>query len=193
MGITVLKIRRSRGRLLFNMGIPIPLRWHFCIETAPVASFTKEVNLRLAKRSLKINGRLANRWLTLLQGPQDVSNYQDDITGRSVSGVTQPNAAHSRIHVYVPGMVISLEFIGGSVKIGLISLAKNGVVLLAKDDLISLAKDDHVSLAKDAIGCNTFKVNVVGQNYHPSPWGHMSDRAFKITDNPTVCVTACSS
>ena len=31
-----------------------------------VASFTKEVNPRLAKRPLKTNGRLANRWLTSL-------------------------------------------------------------------------------------------------------------------------------
>ena len=32
----------------------------------PVASFTKEVNPRLAKRPLKTNGRLANRGLTSL-------------------------------------------------------------------------------------------------------------------------------
>ena len=32
----------------------------------PVASFTKEVDLRLAKRPLKTNGRLANRGLTSL-------------------------------------------------------------------------------------------------------------------------------
>ena len=32
----------------------------------PVASFTKEVNSRLAKRPLKINGRLANHGLTSL-------------------------------------------------------------------------------------------------------------------------------
>ena len=31
-----------------------------------MASFTKEVNWRLAKRPLKINGRLANRQLTSL-------------------------------------------------------------------------------------------------------------------------------
>ena len=34
--------------------------------STPVASFTKEVNPRLAKRPLKTNGRLANRWLTSL-------------------------------------------------------------------------------------------------------------------------------
>ena len=32
----------------------------------PVASFTKEVNPRLAKPLLVFNGRLANRWLTSL-------------------------------------------------------------------------------------------------------------------------------
>ena len=33
-------------------------------ELLPVASFTKEVNLRVAKRSLVVNGVLANRGLT---------------------------------------------------------------------------------------------------------------------------------
>ena len=45
----------------FNGGLvksPLKLR--------PVASFTKEVNPRLAKRLLKTNGRLANRGLTSL-------------------------------------------------------------------------------------------------------------------------------
>ena len=44
-------------------------RWDIAmakLKTAvtPVASFTKEVNLRLAKRPLKTNGRFANRGLT---------------------------------------------------------------------------------------------------------------------------------
>ena len=34
--------------------------------STPVASFTKEVNPWLAKRPLKTNGCLANRWLTSL-------------------------------------------------------------------------------------------------------------------------------
>ena len=33
MVIPVLKIRRSQGRLIFNMGIPIPVRRHLYIET----------------------------------------------------------------------------------------------------------------------------------------------------------------
>ena len=33
MGIPMLKIRRSR--LVFNMGIPIPVRWHLYIEPTP--------------------------------------------------------------------------------------------------------------------------------------------------------------
>ena len=37
-----------------------------CCLTTTVASFTKEINPRLAKRPLKINGRLANRGLTSL-------------------------------------------------------------------------------------------------------------------------------
>ena len=35
-------------------------------QERPVASFTKEVNQRLAKRPWKTNGHLANRWLTSL-------------------------------------------------------------------------------------------------------------------------------
>ena len=35
MGIPMLKIRRSRDRLIFNMGIPTLVRRHLYIETAP--------------------------------------------------------------------------------------------------------------------------------------------------------------
>ena len=35
MGIPMLKIRRSRDRLIFNMVIPTPVRWHLYIEMAP--------------------------------------------------------------------------------------------------------------------------------------------------------------
>ena len=35
MGIPMLKIRRSRDRLIFNMGIPILVRRHLYIETTP--------------------------------------------------------------------------------------------------------------------------------------------------------------
>ena len=35
MGILMLKIRRSRNRLIFNMGIPILVRRHLYIETVP--------------------------------------------------------------------------------------------------------------------------------------------------------------
>ena len=36
------------------------------VKGVPVASFTKEINSRLAKRPLKTNGRLANLELTSL-------------------------------------------------------------------------------------------------------------------------------
>ena len=51
------------------------IRWYFALSSMnkvfskfwiPVASFTKQVNLQLAKRPLIINGRLANRGLTTL-------------------------------------------------------------------------------------------------------------------------------
>ena len=45
MGIPMLKIRRPVGRLIFNMGIAIPSKTVFLIETAP-RSFSKVFNLR---------------------------------------------------------------------------------------------------------------------------------------------------
>ena len=39
MGIPMLKIRRPVGRLVFNMGITIPSKTVFLIETPPVACF----------------------------------------------------------------------------------------------------------------------------------------------------------
>ena len=42
------------------------LESQYCWVQIPVASFTKEVNWRLAKRPLKTNGRLANHQLTSL-------------------------------------------------------------------------------------------------------------------------------
>ena len=44
MGIPLLKIRRSRNRLIFNMEIPIQVRWHIYVDTAPEAllSFVHE-------------------------------------------------------------------------------------------------------------------------------------------------------
>ena len=38
IGIPMLKIRRSQDRLIFNMGIPILVRRHLYIETAPLSS-----------------------------------------------------------------------------------------------------------------------------------------------------------
>ena len=43
MGITMLKIRRSRDRLIFNMGIPILARQHLYIPTAPWSSLVLSV------------------------------------------------------------------------------------------------------------------------------------------------------
>ena len=40
--------------------------WHFWLGERHLASFTKEVKPRLAKRPLVFNGRLANRGLTSL-------------------------------------------------------------------------------------------------------------------------------
>ena len=42
MGILMLKIRRLRDRLIFNMGIPILVRGHLHIETAPGYNITCE-------------------------------------------------------------------------------------------------------------------------------------------------------
>ena len=42
MAITMLKIRRHLGRLIFNMGIAIPGKTVFLIETAPGSQATHE-------------------------------------------------------------------------------------------------------------------------------------------------------
>ena len=44
MGIPMLKIRRPVGRLIFNMGIAIPSKMVFLIETAP---WTQDLNLKV--------------------------------------------------------------------------------------------------------------------------------------------------
>ena len=51
MGISMLKIRRSRDRLIFNMGIPILMRWHLYIETAPCTAPQKWLTYRFAQSS----------------------------------------------------------------------------------------------------------------------------------------------
>ena len=48
------------------VGIELTMFWLRQHHQLPVASFTKEVNPRLAKRPLKTNGRLANLELTSL-------------------------------------------------------------------------------------------------------------------------------
>ena len=42
MAISMLKIRRPLGRLIFNMGIAIPGKTVFLIETAPSSPQTKQ-------------------------------------------------------------------------------------------------------------------------------------------------------
>ena len=49
MAISMLKIRRPLGRLIFNMGIAIPGKTVFLIETAP------------CKRLVQINDDMSNR------------------------------------------------------------------------------------------------------------------------------------
>ena len=46
------------------------------VPLQPVVSFTKEVTPRLAKRPLKINGRLANRGLTSLVKEATVISFK---------------------------------------------------------------------------------------------------------------------
>ena len=61
-----------------------------------MASFTKEVNLRLAKGPLVFNGRLANRRLTNLvkeaTGVNELSNLEIYIT--NLNGIKTPACCH---------------------------------------------------------------------------------------------------
>ena len=47
MAISMLKIRRPLGRLIFNMGIAIPGKTVFLIETAPEPFYQNELTLIL--------------------------------------------------------------------------------------------------------------------------------------------------
>ena len=64
MPVTILK-KKSRELTKINDKNKVTIH-RKCSYLPAVASFTKEVNPRLAKRPLKTNGRLANRGLTSL-------------------------------------------------------------------------------------------------------------------------------
>ena len=60
MGIPMLKIRRSQHCLIFNMGIPILVRWHLYIETAPRVPFQYQyLSARLQYLQCISNGNTA--------------------------------------------------------------------------------------------------------------------------------------
>ena len=70
----------SCNRIAFVTYIPcgVAIFFGYMITNIPVASFTKEINPRLAKRPMIFNGRLANRGLTSLVKEATVfeeSNY----------------------------------------------------------------------------------------------------------------------
>ena len=56
MAISMLKIRRPLGRLIFNMGIAIPGKTVFLIETAPKTHFrnTKEICLKIRFEKVRL-------------------------------------------------------------------------------------------------------------------------------------------
>ena len=61
MGIPMFKIRRSRDRLIFNMGIPILLRWHLYIEMAPWYHLMQLIHLRVVlEKVLCLKNKILN-------------------------------------------------------------------------------------------------------------------------------------
>ena len=58
MGIPMLKIRQSRDHFIFNMGIPMLVRWHFYTETAPLD--TREEHFC----TLGVNWKFLKGWLS---------------------------------------------------------------------------------------------------------------------------------
>ena len=60
MAISMLKIRRPLGRLIFNMGIAIPDKTVFLIETAPWWPYDYKMGMRyglhLADVNINVNG-----------------------------------------------------------------------------------------------------------------------------------------
>ena len=68
MGIAMLEIRRSRDRdrLIFNMGIPILLRQHIYIETAPRSLVHEGLLIQLFGDLLVWNNEWRNiNWLVI--------------------------------------------------------------------------------------------------------------------------------
>ena len=55
MAISMLKIRRPLGRLIFNMGIAIPGKTVFLIETAPSSSYSMAYILKFDGRNFDRN------------------------------------------------------------------------------------------------------------------------------------------
>ena len=57
MVIPMLKIRRPTGRLIFNMGIPIPGKTVFYIETGPCILFRQSINKKIYNEITDPDGR----------------------------------------------------------------------------------------------------------------------------------------
>ena len=57
MRISMLKIRRSRDRLIFNMGIPILVRRHLYIETAP-RFHQWQIGSHVSDQSVQVNDHI---------------------------------------------------------------------------------------------------------------------------------------
>ena len=96
MGIPMLKIRRSRDHLIFNMGIPILVRWHIYIEMPPSPRYQLEILHITFETVLRRMPRdLADDWSTSVHAKvwcrQVTSHYLNQCWPKSMSpyGVTR--------------------------------------------------------------------------------------------------------
>ena len=69
MAISMLKIRRPLGRLIFNMGIAIPGKTVFLIETAPLILFFQTVLIFFDKQWIGLTSYLIGELIIRLNKP----------------------------------------------------------------------------------------------------------------------------
>ena len=89
MGISMLKIRRSRDCHIFNMGVPILVRRHLYIETAPRLALSVSAKFRI----LRSHSILVNRATCLIS--------KDCFAGESMWGLCYQQTNHGFSDIFL--------------------------------------------------------------------------------------------
>ena len=105
MGIPMLKTRQSQDRLIFNIGIPILVRWHLYIDTTPwscASSFRWCVTALHHEGPVSYCGMTGitgwHVWLAA-DGLQWLEAEYQSLTLEVLSGISQNLISHCKCHV----------------------------------------------------------------------------------------------